>query len=158
MYNNRDFVSCNNLLTKVEFQMRKCPICHSAPSTCAPLHCTELCVTQWGKIIYLNKFFHSHDTIKTRTCFPGMYWVFPWECSRPKGLTVLARIEICSWIKYQRYQLHNLIRLYFPVINQNSQLLLQPNNLVVHYNPNTLWTNSEGLSAPCMVSMSSSVP
>jgi phage FluMu protein Com len=83
MYNNRDFVACNNLLTKVEFQMRKCPICHQAPSTCAPLHCTELCITQWGKIINLNKFFHSHDTIKTRTCFPGMRMFPLGRCFHP---------------------------------------------------------------------------
>ena len=47
---------------------------------------------------------NSHDL--TRTCFPGLYWVLPWEYSLPKavssnlgptdGLTVLARIEIVA--------------------------------------------------------------
>ena len=31
--------------------------------------------------------FHSHDLTSecTRTYFPGMYWVLPWECSRPRS-------------------------------------------------------------------------
>ena len=35
--------------------------------------------------------FHSHDL--TRTCFPGMYWVLPWECSRPKGVIIWSAID-----------------------------------------------------------------
>ena len=40
--------------------------------------------------------FHSHDL--TRTCFQGMYWVLPWECSCPKGgiiQSVIARWSDC---------------------------------------------------------------
>ena len=39
---------------------------------------------------------HSHDL--TRTCFPGMYWVLPWECFRPEGgiiRSVIARWSDC---------------------------------------------------------------
>ena len=50
-------------------------------------------------------FFHGLDL--TRTCFPGMYWVLPWEYSYPKGgiirsginrIILFAKIEIVtSW-------------------------------------------------------------
>ena len=33
----------------------------------------------WGFYLFV---FNSHAL--TKTCFPGMYCVFPWECSRPK--------------------------------------------------------------------------
>ena len=37
---------------------------------------------------------HSHDL--TRTCFPGMYWVLPWQCSRPEGGIIRSAIDIWS--------------------------------------------------------------
>ena len=36
--------------------------------------------------------FHSHDL--TRTCFPGMYRVLPWECSCPKGGIIRSVINL----------------------------------------------------------------
>ena len=31
-----------------------------------------------------------------RTCFPGVYWVLPWECSHPKGGIIQFVIDRCS--------------------------------------------------------------
>ena len=43
-----------------------------------------------------KKNFHSHDL--TRTCFPGMYWVLPGECFRPKGGIIQSMIN--RWSDY----------------------------------------------------------
>ena len=44
----------------------------------------------------------------TRTCFPGMYWVLPWECSRPKGVIIWSAIDRWSDCIRQDRDYHHL--------------------------------------------------
>ena len=60
--------------------------------------------------VELLLFFHSHDL--TRTYFPEMSWVLPWECSRPKSGIIRSAINRWSdCIGQDRYS-HHLQDLY----------------------------------------------
>ena len=63
-------------------------------------------VKSWGsEVTFCDPFclfvFHSHAL--TRTCFPGMYWVLPWECSCPEGGIICLWCQQMVWL----YWLHN---------------------------------------------------
>ena len=54
------------------------------------------------------------------TCFPGMYWVLPWECSRPEGDESVSSLKGLDQPSANHACSHIFLKLFF----SNSQLTL----------------------------------
>ena len=80
---------------EISHKCKVAPFCTTQKRTL--LHCTKMCfyyISSNENLLTILINIHSHDL--TRTCFPGMYWVLPWECSCPDGGIIRSEIYIWS--------------------------------------------------------------